>query len=39
MGWPLTNSARRINPLILDWDGASKLSLAENFLHSLRIPM
>lgn len=39
MGWPPTDSAIKLSPLILDWGSASKLSLVENFLHSLQIPM
>lgn len=35
MGWLPMGSARRLNPLILDWGSGSKLSLDGTFLHSL----
>lgn len=35
MGWLPVDSASRPSPLSLDWGSASKLSLAETFLHTL----
>lgn len=35
MGWLPMDSSRRLNPLSLDRDHTSKLSLAGIFLHSL----